>query len=403
MTRREALGLAGAAGVGVAGLRLADIADGAARAAARGPVVERAAALSCTTLTPEKEPGPYFVDVRLNRSDIRTDTSTGVAQPGIPLTITLYVISDDNCTPYEGAVVDVWNANALGAYSDEAVENSVGTNYLRGYQVTDANGMVQFTTNMPGWYPGRAMHIHVEVRTFDDSSNQTFEWQTQLFFGETIDAAVAATSPYSSNTVARVTDENDVDWQEDWTGTTRTNKDNDDGDEVTPALSGDTSQGYSGTFDIVLAGLPGSNADGLGGTSGTTTTGSGSGSGSGAGAGGVTGGGAGAGGSRGPAVTAPAARAYLERFHWTRNRSGKRNLVLGLQNDEAVHVEVELRRGVRLLARSSSHMPSGQRTLALSIPARVAPGIANLQIAFSDAAGHERYVTRPIQVPRVER
>jgi hypothetical protein len=291
----------------------------------------------------------------------------------------------------------VWNANALGVYSDEAVERSVGTNYLRGYQVTDANGMVQFTTNMPGWYPGRAMHIHVEVRTFDDSSNQTFEWQTQLFFGETIDAAVAATAPYNSNTVARVTDENDVDWQNDWNGN-YTGVVN-DGLEVTPALSGDTSQGYSGTFQIVLAGLPGSNADGLGGTSGTTTTGSGSG----AGAGGVTGGGAGAGGSRGPAVTAPAARAYLERFHWTRNRSGKRNLVLGLQNDESVHVEVELRRGVRLLARSSSHMPSGQRTLALSIPARVAPGIANLQIAFSDAAGHERYVTRPIQVPRVER
>jgi len=260
ITRREALGVAGAAGVGLTGLKLAGLAG--------GQTTPAEAAVSCSTVTPEKEPGPFFVDVRLNRSDVRTDISTGVAQAGIPLSITLYVFSDDDCTPYEGAAVDIWNANAEGVYSDEASESSAGTNYLRGYQVTDANGMVQFTTNMPGWYSGRSMHLHVELRTFDSSSNQTFEWQTQLFFGDAIDSEVAATYPYTTNpNTPRVTDENDRVWQEDWTGSSDTGA-VDDGAEVTPALTGSTSQGYSGTFNIILAGLPSANADGFGGTSG---------------------------------------------------------------------------------------------------------------------------------------
>jgi protocatechuate 3,4-dioxygenase beta subunit len=386
ITRREALGAAGAAGAGLAGLKLAGLATGGPGLVGQATAAE---AVSCSTVTPEKEPGPFFVDVRLNRSDVRTDTGTGVAQAGIPLSITLYVFSDDNCTPYEGAVVDIWNASAEGVYSDETSENSVGTNYLRGYQVTDANGMVQFTTNMPGWYSGRSMHLHVEIRAFDSSSNQTFEWQTQLFFGDTIDSDVAATYPYTTNPNSpRVIDENDRVWQEDWTGTGDTGA-VDDGAEVTPALTGDTTSGYSGTFNIILAGLPASNADGFGGGSGTTTTTTTTSTTT------TTG--------SGTTKTAPAAKAFLRKFHWTRTRSGKRTLVLGLHNEEAVYASVELRRGKRVLAKKGPvHMRSGSRTLDLSIAEHTAAGTATLDIGFKDAKGYDRAVKRPVKIPELE-
>jgi protocatechuate 3,4-dioxygenase beta subunit len=329
--------------------------------------------------------------VRLNRPDVRTDTSSGVAQAGIPLAITLYVYSDDNCTPYEGAVVDIWNANVEGVYSDEASENSTATNYLRGYQVTDTTGMVQFTTNMPGWYSGRTMHLHVEVRAFDSSSNQTFEWQTQLFFGDTIDAAVAATSPYTTNPNSpRVVDENDRVWQEDWTGTGDTGV-VDDGAEVTPALTGNTIEGYSGTFNIILAGLPSTNADGFGGTASTTTTST------------STTPTTTTGTSTTPTATTPTARCYLDSFHWTRTRSGERTLVLGLRNEEPAYTTVELRRGKRRLAsKGPTHIRSGQRALELAIAEHIAAGDAILDIGFKDAKGYDRAVTRAIKIPHVE-
>ena len=387
ITRRQALTAAGAAGAGLAGVKLAGLVAGTSGVSGQATAAG-VTTVSCTTVTPEKEPGPYFVDVRLNRSDVRTDTSTGVAQAGIPLVITLYLYSDDNCTPYGGAVVDIWNANAEGVYSDEASENSTGTNHLRGYQVTDADGMVQFTTNMPGWYSGRTMHLHVEIRAFDSSSDQTFEWQTQLFFGDTIDAAVAATSPYTTNPNSpRVIDENDRVWQEDWTGAGDTGV-VDDGAEVTPTLTGNTSEGYSGTFNIILAGLPSTNADGFGGTTETSTTTTAT----------TT-----TPTTTSPTTTTPAARAYLRRFHWTRTRSGKRTLVLGFRNDEPVYATVELRRGKRRLASDGpTHMRSGDRGLELAVNEHIPAGDAVLDIGFKDAKGYDRAVTRAIKIPNLE-
>ena len=112
--------------------------------------------------TPQQTEGPYFVDGILNRSDIRSDTSTGLLQQGIPLFLVIRVYDVDNgsCIPIKGAKVDIWHANSGGVYS---AVNNIGTNgknFLRGYQVTDNNGTVRFTTIYPGWYPGRAIHIH---------------------------------------------------------------------------------------------------------------------------------------------------------------------------------------------------------------------------------------------------
>lgn len=158
------------------------------------------AALSCV-LTPSLTEGPYFVDERLLRSDIRTDPSDNSTVTGATLTLALQVVrvSGNTCLPVAGAAVDVWHCNALGVYSDvsDAGFNTKGKKFLRGYQVTDANGMVNFTTIYPGWYSGRAVHIHFKVRTNIESANG-YELTSQWFFDDTLSDQVFANAPYAA-------------------------------------------------------------------------------------------------------------------------------------------------------------------------------------------------------------
>ena len=143
--------------------------------------------------TPQQTEGPYFVDGMPNRSDILADTSTRTVQEGIPLnlTINVYDVDDGDCVPISNAQVDLWHANSQGVYS--GVEGSTGTNFLRGYQLTDSNGTVQFSTVYPGWYEGRAIHIHVKVRTFE-GSKETFEWTSQFYLPNSINDQVHTSS-----------------------------------------------------------------------------------------------------------------------------------------------------------------------------------------------------------------
>jgi protocatechuate 3,4-dioxygenase beta subunit len=138
--------------------------------------------------------GPYFVDERLNRSDIRTDPADGSTRPGVPLRITFRVTraSGNTCAALAGVFVDVWHCDALGTYSD--VQGAGGRKFLRGYQVTDASGTAQFTTIFPGWYSGRAIHLHFKIRT--SLGGGGYEFTSQLFFDESVIAAVMAQSPY---------------------------------------------------------------------------------------------------------------------------------------------------------------------------------------------------------------
>jgi protocatechuate 3,4-dioxygenase beta subunit len=85
-----------------------------------------------------------------------------------------------SCVPLTGAWVDIWHCNAVGIYSDESSYNpgggagvvtTTGQRFLRGYQITDANGEVKFTTICPGLYMGRTIHIHVRIRTWSNSSD----------------------------------------------------------------------------------------------------------------------------------------------------------------------------------------------------------------------------------------
>lgn len=131
--------------------------------------------------------GPYFVDELLNRSDIRVDPTDGSTQAGLLLLLSISVSTLDTTTgvtkPLPGAYVDLWHCNALGLYSDVSANSTVGKKFLRGYQVSNSQGKVQFRSIYPGWYSGRSPHIHCKVRQFANGA-QTSALTTQFFFDE---------------------------------------------------------------------------------------------------------------------------------------------------------------------------------------------------------------------------
>src|SRR5262249_47377991 len=129
-------------------------------------------------VTPAETEGPYFVDENLNRSDLTSNTTDANVLNAVPLTLQLkvYRVNGSAITPLTGAHVDVWHADANGVYSDEQALNTAGQTFLRGYQVTDSSGAVQFTTIYPGWYRGRTVHIHFKVRTYAASGSKTYEF-----------------------------------------------------------------------------------------------------------------------------------------------------------------------------------------------------------------------------------
>lgn len=141
-------------------------------------------------LYPRQTEGPYYLDLDMLRRDITEGT------PGLPLTLVLEVQNVD-CTPLKDLAVDVWHCDASGVYSGFPGQlgglDTTGQIFLRGTQVTDANGVAQFDTIYPGWYPGRTTHIHFKVHT----SSMT-EATSQLYFTEDVTAEIYATSPYDT-------------------------------------------------------------------------------------------------------------------------------------------------------------------------------------------------------------
>ena len=192
---------------------------GAAGAAAFIPAwnrsVEAAESFTCVTgAAPTTTEGPYWVDEKLFRSDIRTDPANGVARAGVPLTLTIQLQNQagGSCAPLAGAYVDIWHCDAKGIYSDEPTYNpgggtgnvnTSGQKFLRGYQITDANGEVTFTTIYPGWYASRTIHIHIRVRTYNGTTVLS-NFVSQIFFDEAVNDAVL-TQPGYARTSARDT------------------------------------------------------------------------------------------------------------------------------------------------------------------------------------------------------
>ena len=168
-----------------------------AAATASATAVAVASSLPSCVVVPALTEGPYYVDEKLERADIRVDTSTGKAVDGSALTIDWVVSQVDGnaCIPLEGVLVDVWHCDALGEYSD--VGSEAGHDFLRGYQHTDANGRATITTIYPGWYQGRAVHIHFKIRT-DAAASSGFEFTSQLFFDDAFSAQVFSQGVYAS-------------------------------------------------------------------------------------------------------------------------------------------------------------------------------------------------------------
>lgn len=161
--------------------------------------------------TPQQTEGPYFVEDMPNRSDIRSDTSNGSVEQGIPLRLVIHVygVNDGSCVPLKGAKLDIWHANSQGIYSGVKDMGTAENNFLRGYQVTDNNGTVEFTTIYPGWYEGRAIHIHDKVRIFNGQEKE-LEWTAQLYFNNSINEQVHEQTPYNSHGPVKTTNEQDM-------------------------------------------------------------------------------------------------------------------------------------------------------------------------------------------------
>ena len=143
-------------------------------------------------LAPAMGTGPFDLEEQFLRADI----SEGY--PGHPLRLGLRVV-DDGCVPVSDVEVEVWHADSTGDYSayvdnGSGKDEGEGTTFLRGTQPVDGDGIVEFRTLYPGWYPGRAPHIHVNVR-----SEGSVLFTTQLFFADEYSAEIYRTGTYADN------------------------------------------------------------------------------------------------------------------------------------------------------------------------------------------------------------
>jgi len=186
LTRRRLLGLAALGAAGAAW---------PAEDATAGPRAVASGAVSCV-LAPELTEGPYYLPNEAVRSNITE------GKPGTPLRLRLTVVSTSSCKPIKGAAVDIWHADASGVYS--GVAGNTGT-FLRGIQLTDRNGLAVFDTIYPGWYRGRAVHIHVKVH-----AGGSVVHTGQLFFPDALSDRVYAAAPYRSRGNPDTTDAADA-------------------------------------------------------------------------------------------------------------------------------------------------------------------------------------------------
>ena len=253
LSRREMLGLMGstAAAITLAGCGGGESGQfgsggettGGSTSASGGETTRAAAEMASTTcvVRPEQTEGPYYVDTGLQRSDIREE------REGIPFELTFNVSRVDEgditaCGPLAGAVVDVWHCDALGKYSgvqDNAAGDfdTMGATFLRGYQLTNDNGTARFTTIYPGWYQGRAVHIHFTIRDSAESQ-QGYEFTSQLYFDDALTDEIHSQGPYAEKGERDQRNSTDGIYQG-------------GGDELTLALT-EQGEGFAAMFDIAL-------------------------------------------------------------------------------------------------------------------------------------------------------
>ena len=212
LSRREMLTLIGGTGATL----LAGF--GAARlVTAQSATPTAVADLPACVVRPELTEGPYFVDDQLNRSDIRVDPADDSIKEGLPLRL-IYRVSDVTggvCAPLAGAQVDVWHCDADGVYSgvQDAGFDTSDAMWLRGYQVTDDDGVAEFLTIVPGWYSGRAVHIHFKIRT-NPGEEADYEFTSQFFFDPALIEEIYTLEPYAGKGSPDMTNERDNIYQQ---------------------------------------------------------------------------------------------------------------------------------------------------------------------------------------------
>lgn len=193
---------------------------------------------------PASTAGPFYVDEKLERSDIRSDPADGSVKRGALLALTFNVssIAKGACAPLQRAMVDVWHCDADGVYSDSVDQDqnldTTGKKFLRGHQITDASGIARFTTIYPGWYPTRTPHIHYKIRS-PTSAMSPYEFTGQLYFEEATSDRVYSKRPYAAKgkrTVSNITD---------WIY-------NRDGGRQTTLAVKPAKDGYTAIFDVAL-------------------------------------------------------------------------------------------------------------------------------------------------------
>ncbi|MFD5559270.1 intradiol ring-cleavage dioxygenase [Kitasatospora griseola] len=243
LSRRRVLILSGAAGTVVLGGAGTAAGRNAANSSTLDSVKAAASASStCMSLTTEQIEGPYYIDYELFRGNVVEDRT------GIPLLLVLRAVDSTTCKPVRNSAVEIWHCDASGVYSGYTRNGNGGggtapgpmpsgppptdaptpppggpggaggghatptddLTWLRGIQMTDHEGFVVFRTVFPGWYAGRAVHIHTKVHT---GGSRTSDGYTgggtchtgQFYFSEDSVKAAADSAPYSANTMTRTT------------------------------------------------------------------------------------------------------------------------------------------------------------------------------------------------------
>jgi protocatechuate 3,4-dioxygenase beta subunit len=146
------------------------------------------------TVAPSETEGPF--PTKAPSGYVRSDITDG--REGYKMTAKITIGNTNNsCASLANAIVDIWHCDAEGSYSEYGGTGMQSINYqsvhfLRGRQITDANGLVTFTSIFPGWYTGRATHIHVHVYNASGTSLKV----TQIAFPEGTGSAVAVVNGY---------------------------------------------------------------------------------------------------------------------------------------------------------------------------------------------------------------
>jgi protocatechuate 3,4-dioxygenase beta subunit len=223
--RREAIGVMSAAGAALAFGCGTSPTEPDSRTGATTPP---ASTNSACAVTPTETAGPFPSLTDLFRSDIRE------GKPGTQLTLTIKVVDTSaSCAAVPNANVEIWHVDAAGNYSQYG--SQAGQTYLRGIQTTNGNGEVTFTTVYPGWYQGRATHIHAEV-TINGVSRKV----TQIAFPETVNNAVHSSGAYASRGSNPMSNTSDMIFADSLAS-----------ELVTP--TGSPASGYTASFEIAIA------------------------------------------------------------------------------------------------------------------------------------------------------